>query len=214
MEHRLTPLLRQPDRENSRVFGRVTTLGQLEAKSLRRDDGSGQTARFAVAICPRGLDWPASSSSDPIRWRPPRRPRTEARPRRVDDAKKGIDSSRPVTEAKRNPPQSPRVQNGGLRLIPLSWDDANPPCESCYRRHGGGAPGAGAPSELPPSSGFFSKRKRSGSSPRGAAAGCAAIVGCCGTEGACGVIESDENSSRASDSKSPPLSRTFDLLMV
>jgi hypothetical protein len=38
------------------VFGRVTTPGLLEAKSLRRDDGSGQTARFAVALRPRGLD--------------------------------------------------------------------------------------------------------------------------------------------------------------
>jgi hypothetical protein len=36
-----------------------------------------------------------------------RRPRTEARPRRVDHAK-GIDQSRPVTEAQRNPPFSHR----------------------------------------------------------------------------------------------------------
>src|SRR5882724_2512125 len=120
MEHRLTPLLRQPDRENSRVFGRVTTLGQLEAKSLRRDDGSGQTARFAVAICPRGLDWPASSSSDPIRWRPPRRPRTEARPRRVDDAKKGLTRRGPLQ--KRSVIRRIKHQDGGLRF-------ANPPYE-------------------------------------------------------------------------------------
>ena len=40
-------------------------------------------------------------SSNPIRWRPARRPRTEARPRRTDVSrvKKGIDKPRPVTEA-------------------------------------------------------------------------------------------------------------------
>src|SRR5215469_3421451 len=39
--------------------------------------------------------------SNPIRWRPARRPRTEARPRRTDISrvKKGIDKPRPVTEA-------------------------------------------------------------------------------------------------------------------
>src|SRR5215831_12384028 len=39
--------------------------------------------------------------SNPIRWRPARRPRTEARPRRTDvsQVKKGIDKPRPVTEA-------------------------------------------------------------------------------------------------------------------
>src|SRR5215475_11600404 len=39
--------------------------------------------------------------SNPIRWRPARRPRTEARPRRTDVSrvKKGIDKPRPVTEA-------------------------------------------------------------------------------------------------------------------
>jgi hypothetical protein len=43
--------------------------------------------------------------SNPIRWRPARRPRTEARPRRTDVSrvKKGIDKPRPVTEADVSP---------------------------------------------------------------------------------------------------------------
>ena len=77
---------------------------------------------------------------------------------------------------------------------------------SVYRRHCGGRRARrGAPSALPPSSGFFSRRKRSGSS-RGGAAGCGGMVGCGATEGACGATDSVENSSRAIDSKSPPSS--------
>jgi transposase len=42
------------------------------ARSRRRDDGSGQAAGSAAAPRgrPRVRDWPACSSSDPIRWRP------------------------------------------------------------------------------------------------------------------------------------------------
>ena len=39
---------RRPDRRSTTVFGRVTTPGLPEAKSLRRDDGSGQTAIHPV----------------------------------------------------------------------------------------------------------------------------------------------------------------------
>ena len=57
------------------VFGRVTTPGLLEAKSLRRDDGSGQAAIPPVASRPRFRRLVDLSSSNPIRWRPrPDRP--------------------------------------------------------------------------------------------------------------------------------------------
>ena len=50
-----------------------------------------------MALRPRLLDWPASSSIKPHQVAALRRPRTEARARRLDDAK-GVDLSRPVTE--------------------------------------------------------------------------------------------------------------------
>ena len=53
------------------VFGRVETPGLPEAKSPRRDDGRGQTAEMLRGDNDHAqLDWPASSSSNPIRWRP------------------------------------------------------------------------------------------------------------------------------------------------
>src|SRR4029078_11640040 len=40
------------------VFGRVTTPGLLEAKSLRRDDGSGQAVAHQVAlVSTHNVDW-------------------------------------------------------------------------------------------------------------------------------------------------------------
>jgi len=42
---------------NATVFGWATTSGPLEAKSLRRDDGSGQAACTAVTLRLRGLAW-------------------------------------------------------------------------------------------------------------------------------------------------------------
>jgi hypothetical protein len=97
MVPRSTPLLRQPDRRRKTVFGRVTTPGLPEAKSLRRDDGSGQAVAHPV-----GRDHAKRRLADLILFQPHqvaalRRPRTEARPRRADNAK-GIDQSRPVTE--------------------------------------------------------------------------------------------------------------------
>ncbi len=41
-----------PNREDKQVFGRVTTPGLPEAKSLRRDDGSGQAAIRVVDTSP------------------------------------------------------------------------------------------------------------------------------------------------------------------
>jgi hypothetical protein len=72
-----------------------------EARSRRRDDGSGQTAIRAVGIKPRSRRLVDLSSSNPIRWRPSRRPRTEARTRRNghSQVERGIDKPRPVTEA-------------------------------------------------------------------------------------------------------------------
>ena len=50
-----------------------------------------------MALRPRLLDWPASSTFKPHQVAATCRPRTEARLRRLDDAR-GIDNSRPVTE--------------------------------------------------------------------------------------------------------------------
>ena len=62
--HRMLPTehplsrLRQPDRRDATVFGRVTTPGLLEAKSLRRDDGSGQAVAHQVAlVSTHNVDW-------------------------------------------------------------------------------------------------------------------------------------------------------------
>ena len=75
---------------------RVTTPGLPEAKSRRRDDGRGQTET---------AQWQATTRTrldgliliKPHQVAALRRPQTEARARRPDDAK-GIDQSRPVTE--------------------------------------------------------------------------------------------------------------------
>src|SRR4029079_14392113 len=88
------PLLKK---RSSQVSARVTTPGLLEARSRRRDDGRGQTGIGSVALRPRLLDWPASSTFKPLQVAATCRPRTEARLRRLGDAR-GIDNSRPVTE--------------------------------------------------------------------------------------------------------------------
>src|ERR1700682_6735866 len=64
------PRLRQPNRRRITVFERVTTPGLLEAKSLRRDDGSGQAVAHQVASGARERRLVDLSSSNPIRWRP------------------------------------------------------------------------------------------------------------------------------------------------
>jgi hypothetical protein len=72
-----------------------------EARSRRRDAGSGQAAIRVVATDhahPRLADL---SSLNPIRWRSSHRPRTEAKSRRrMSQVERGIDKQRPVTEAR------------------------------------------------------------------------------------------------------------------
>src|SRR3954464_9552641 len=70
MERHLTRLPRRPDRESLRVFGPVTTPDLLEAKSLRRDDGSGQTVARQVALRSRIRRLVGLILSNPIRRRP------------------------------------------------------------------------------------------------------------------------------------------------
>ena len=58
------------------------------------------------------VDWPTYPLQDPIRWRPSRRPRTEASTRRADDRKKGVDTQaryRRVGTSEACPPPSYRV---------------------------------------------------------------------------------------------------------
>ena len=52
----------------------------------RRDAGQVRPLRTQWKSTTRLVDWSACSSSDPIRWRPLRRPLTEASSRRRDDA--------------------------------------------------------------------------------------------------------------------------------
>ena len=84
-----------------------------EARSRRRDAGSGQAAIRVVATDhahPRLADL---SSLNPIRWRSSHRPRTEAKSRRrMSQVERGIDKQRPVTEA--------RIERGEIRDR-LSW---------------------------------------------------------------------------------------------
>ena len=77
-------------RRINQVFGRATTPGLPEAKSLRRDDGSGQAAIREVASTSdhASVDWPTCSSHAPHQATALRRSRTEASARRVDDAKR------------------------------------------------------------------------------------------------------------------------------
>ena len=90
----LLPLWR-PDRESSTDFGQHRTSASRSGVP-RRDDGSGQTARWVVATRPRvgrlvGLflnGHPQVAAS--------RRPRTEASARRSDNAKEGLTTDGPL----------------------------------------------------------------------------------------------------------------------
>jgi len=102
-------------RDNSFRAGRNTSLP--EAKSHRRDDGRGQTVLFSVAANDHAqLDWPASSSSNPIRWRPYADHGQKSDPAK-GQRKKGIDYPRPVTEENAigttRPPGNLTVTNAG-----------------------------------------------------------------------------------------------------
>lgn len=77
---RTIQLQTQPRRGDREVSGKVATPPPFPKRSpvAGTMDGVGPVY-CSVALRPRVTDWPASSSSDPIRWRPQRRPRTEAR---------------------------------------------------------------------------------------------------------------------------------------
>jgi hypothetical protein len=99
---RLPRQQRPKNTEDKPVFGRANTPAFPEAKSLRRDDGSGQAVARVVdasndAITPFA-DWPTCSSMNPIRRRPCADPGQKPVPGEWM-TQKGIDSSRPVTEA-------------------------------------------------------------------------------------------------------------------
>src|SRR5215831_21152257 len=97
--------------------------------------------RFARGTRPRAREIGRPILSNPIRWRPARRPRTEARPRRTDVSreKKGIDKPRPVTEANlvRYAPPNSFPTAGRINQLPAApsiewarWDGALRPSET------------------------------------------------------------------------------------
>src|SRR5262249_48891573 len=71
------------------------------------------------------VDWPALSSSDPIRWRPRADPVQKHDPGEMDPRKwkRGIDKPRPVTEARIE-----RKRNAGKKI---------PGCRSLHPGYGG-----------------------------------------------------------------------------
>jgi hypothetical protein len=88
---------RRLNEEELAVFGGPRHQAFPKRSPVAGNDGSGQTAARSVALRPRVLiDWPADPHSDPIRWRPLRRPR-KCEPA-TGSRKKGIDDWRPVTE--------------------------------------------------------------------------------------------------------------------
>src|ERR1700676_649839 len=101
---RLPRQQRPKNTEDKPVFGPATTPGSPEAKSLRRDDGPDQADTRVVDasndVITLSADWPACSSHEPHQATALRRSRTEASPGEWM-TQKGIDSSRPVTEASR-----------------------------------------------------------------------------------------------------------------
>jgi hypothetical protein len=90
--------LQRPERRINKDFGQKHDASLPEAKSRRRDDGSGQAAKRSVALRPRVIRLAGLIHLDPIRWRPCADP---GQKRDLGDwmTQKGIDSSRPVTEA-------------------------------------------------------------------------------------------------------------------
>src|SRR5215207_8032885 len=94
---------REPERrrEPCRINRRQQGSGGLDTspvrRSRRRDDGSGQAANAGAAVRRlRVLRLVDQSSSDPIRQRPTRRLRTEARPRRQDHVHEGLTPQGPL----------------------------------------------------------------------------------------------------------------------
>src|SRR6202163_4446526 len=91
-------------RRTNRFSGGPPHRALPEAKSLRRDDGPDQADTRVVDasndVITLSADWPACSSHEPHQATALRRSRTEASPGEWM-TQKGIDSSRPVTEASR-----------------------------------------------------------------------------------------------------------------
>src|SRR3954451_10217549 len=116
MERHLTRLPRRPDRESLRVFGPVTTPDLLEAKSLRRDDGSGQTVARQVALRSRIRRLVGLILFYPHQAAALRRPRTEASPRRADNAKKGLTHRGPLQKGGPSEACTPAVEDAGTRF--------------------------------------------------------------------------------------------------
>jgi hypothetical protein len=96
------PRQQRPKGGTNRFSGGSSHQALPEAKSLRRDDGPGQAVTRVVDtssdVITLSADWPTCSSMNPIR----RRPRADPGQKPVPGewiTQKGIDSSRPVTEA-------------------------------------------------------------------------------------------------------------------
>jgi hypothetical protein len=110
-----------PNGGANRFSGGSSHQALPEAKSLRRDDGPGQAVTRVVdasndAITP-SVDWPTCSSMNPIRRRPCADPGQKPVPGERT-TQKGIDSSRPVTEASCAKVESTRVVATGHRKHP------------------------------------------------------------------------------------------------
>src|ERR1700682_2631775 len=135
---RLPSQQRPKNTEDKPVFGRATTPGSPEAKSLRRDDGPGQAVTRVVDasndVITLSADWPTCSSHEPHQATALRRSRTEASARQVDYAKRDClfeASYRSLAWEKNNhtsvvttgPPEQPGIParngfNGFLRALP------------------------------------------------------------------------------------------------
>jgi hypothetical protein len=96
------PRQQRPKGGTNRFSGGSSHQALPEAKSLRRDDGPGQAVTRVVDtssdVITLSADWPTCSSMNPIM----RRPRADPGQKPVPGewiTQKGIDSSRPVTEA-------------------------------------------------------------------------------------------------------------------
>src|ERR1700721_3436715 len=106
------PRQQRPKGGTNRFSGGSSHQAPPEAKALRRDDGPGQAVTRVVDtssdVITLSADWPTCSSMNPIR----RRPRADPGQKPVPGewiTQKGIDSSRPVTEASCAKVESTRV---------------------------------------------------------------------------------------------------------
>src|ERR1700722_2509571 len=127
------PRQQRPKGGTNRFSGGSSHQALPEAKSLRRDDGPGQAVTRVVDtssdVITLSAVWPTCSSMNPIR----RRPRADPGQKPVPGewiTQKGIDSSRPVTEAlarklavimlrmlKDNAPFNPALQDAAVQNV-------------------------------------------------------------------------------------------------